>query len=84
VSELSEVSRRGRERQRRKVAQTIAATIGDPLTQNVHVGKSANDVNGIQMMSVDEVDTFDARLLRATRLLHSVHGSRGVGWSERS
>ena len=82
MSEFSEVSCRGRERQRRKVAQTIPTTMGDPLAQNVHVGKSAKNVDRVQLMSVDEVDTFDARLLRATRLLHSVHGKDRFGRHE--
>jgi hypothetical protein len=30
------------------VAQTIPAMMGDPLTQNVHVGKSAKYIDGVQ------------------------------------
>lgn len=29
-------------------AQTIRTTMGDPLAQNVHVGKSTYNVNGVK------------------------------------
>jgi len=48
VAELSDVGGSGRERQRRMNTQTIATMIGDPLAQNVHVGKSANHVDRIK------------------------------------
>jgi hypothetical protein len=48
VPELSDVRRGGRERHRRMVAQTMSTMMGDPLAQNVHVGKASNNVNGIQ------------------------------------
>ena len=38
----------GRERQRRKVTQTISTMMGDPVAQNVHVGKSTENVHRIQ------------------------------------
>jgi len=48
VTERPFVVRRGRPRQRRIVAQTMTTMMGDPLAQNVHVGKPSNNVCRIQ------------------------------------
>lgn len=49
VAGVSTVTRGGRERHRRTVTQTISAMRGDPLAQNVHVGKASKNVNRIKL-----------------------------------
>jgi hypothetical protein len=48
MSVFSDVFAGCRPRSARMKPQTIAAMMGDPLAQNVHVGKSAQNIYGVQ------------------------------------
>ena len=45
---VADMARSGRERHRRMVTQTMSTMMGDPLAQNVQVGKSTYNIYGVQ------------------------------------